>query len=333
MSQGSFDPGSSAAPHAQGAWHHVAIGPCGGDDRLDKALARALPSLSRSRVRALIEAGHVSCDGQTVDDPSRRVKPGQSFDILVPYAKPAEPEPQAIDLVVLHEDPAVLVVDKPAGMVVHPAAGNRDGTLVNALLAHCGARLSGIGGVIRPGIVHRLDKDTSGLMVVAKTDAAHAALAAQFADRTLSRTYLAVVRGAPSRAVDEIDLPIGRDPRNRKRMAVVHRGGKPAITRYRVVRRFGPSGKPPVAGLLECTLGTGRTHQIRVHLAAIGHPILGDALYGGRRRGDALPDAGRQALHAAKLRFVHPTTGETVAFSRDLPYDIKRLIEILEGFK
>ena len=330
MSHGAFDPGSPAVLSAQGARHHVAITPSDGNDRLDKALACALPSLSRSRIRALIEAGLVSCDGRTVDDPSRRVKPGQSFDILVPYPTPAMPEPQAIDLVVVHEDRALLVVDKPAGMVVHPAAGNRDGTLVNALLAHCADELSGIGGVARPGIVHRLDKDTSGLMVVAKTDAAHAALAAQFAERTRSRTYLAVVRGAPSRAEGEVDLPIGRDPRNRKRMAAVRQGGKAAVTRYRIMRRFGPLDRPPLAALLECSLATGRTHQIRVHLAAIGHPVLGDPLYGGGRRGDALPGLSRQALHAARLRFVHPTTQEPVMYESGLPNDIKGLIDRLE---
>ena len=302
--------------------------------RLDKVLADAVADLSRSRIRALIEAGHVSSGGRTIGDPSARVKPGQIFDILIPEPRPAEPVAQAIDLDIVFEDDHLLVVDKPAGLVVHPAAGNPDRTLVNALLAHCGDRLSGIGGVARPGIVHRLDKDTSGLMVVAKSDAAHAGLSAQFADRTLSRTYLAVTEGAPHPARGEIDAPIGRSPQNRRKMAVLPSGGKAALTRYQVERRFGPAVRP-IASLVQCRLATGRTHQIRVHLASIGHPVVGDQLYRARRAG--LPNEhpirqfARQALHATALEFRHPVTGETERFESPLPKDIARLIEALEA--
>ena len=301
--------------------------------RLDKVLAEALDDLSRSRLRALIEAGHVSSGGRTIGEPSARVKPGQTFDIIIPEPEPAKPLPQAIDLDILYEDDDLLVVNKPAGLVVHPAAGNPDMTLVNALLAHCGNQLSGIGGVARPGIVHRLDKDTSGLMVVAKSNTAHTGLSAQFADRTLSRTYLAVVEGAPSPARGEVDAPIGRSPRNRRKMAVVRSGGKEALTRYRVLRRFGPPERP-LASLVECSLATGRTHQIRVHLASIGHPVVGDPLYHGRRSGLAADHPirrfPRQALHATALRFRHPRSGEMHAFNRDLPSDISALIAELE---
>ena len=305
----------------------VSVGSTGG--RLDKALADALPALSRSRLRALIEAGHVSCGGRTIDNPSNRVKPGQTFEIMLPHPEPAEPLPQAMDLRIVYEDEAVLVLDKPAGLVVHPAAGNRDRTLVNALLAHCGDTLSGVGGVARPGIVHRLDKDTSGLMVVAKTDMAHRALSAQFADRTLSRTYLALVRGVPIPAAGVIDRPIGRDPRNRKRMAVVSRNGKPALTRYRVMACFGGDERPAPVSLVECALSTGRTHQIRVHMASIGHPILGDPLYGGRRTVEEGSGIGRQALHAACLRFVHPSSGKMMQWESEPPEDFERLVSHL----
>ena len=300
--------------------------------RLDKVLADALADLSRVRVRALIEAGQVSSGGGTIGDPSARVKPGQTFDIIIPEPRPAEPVAQAIDLDIIYEDDDLLVVDKPAGLVVHPAAGNPDRTLVNALLAHCGDRLSGIGGVARPGIVHRLDKDTSGLMVVAKSDAAHAGLSAQFADRTLSRTYLAVVEGAPHPARGEIDAAIGRSPHNRRKMAVVRTGGKPALTRYRVKQRFGPPERP-LASLVECSLATGRTHQIRVHLASIGHPVVGDPLYRGRRAGvpadHPIRRFGRQALHATALRFRHPVRGDMARFESPIPDDMSYLIKDL----
>lgn len=313
---------------APGERRLVVVAPDDASGRLDKTLAAEAAELSRSRLQALIAEGRVTSDGRTIDDPSYRVKPGQRFEILIPPAEPAVPEPQAIALDVVYEDRDLLVVDKPAGMVVHPAAGNPDRTLVNALLAHCGAGLSGIGGVVRPGIVHRLDKDTSGLMVVAKNDAAHAALSAQFADRTLSRTYLAVTRGTPPRT-GEVNAPIGRSPRDRKKMAVVERGGKPALTRYRVLRPLGPG-----AALVECELATGRTHQIRVHMASIGHPLVGDPLYGGPVRGKdpwiaAMKRFPRQALHAAKLRFRHPADGREMRFDSPLPADLRDLIGAL----
>ncbi|NNG02821.1 MAG: RluA family pseudouridine synthase [Inquilinus sp.] len=329
----SLPPGTADAANSAATRHRVAAGLAQSGERLDRLLAAALPEVSRSRVQALIAAGHVSSGGRTIGDASARVKPGQTFDIIIPEPAPAEPLAQAIDLAIVYEDDDLLVVDKPAGLVVHPAPGNPDKTLVNALLAHCAGRLSGIGGVQRPGIVHRLDKDTSGLMVVAKTDIAHAGLSAQFADRTLSRTYLAVVDGVPAKAAGEIDAPIGRSPRNRKKMAVVRRGGKPALTRYRVVRRLGGERRS-AASLVECTLATGRTHQIRVHLASIGHPVIGDPLYRGRRAD--LPEDHpsrrfpRQALHAAALRFVHPRDGEPRRFASDLPADMTVLIEELE---
>ena len=321
-----------AAPAAERT-RQVTVPDSASGGRLDKVLADALADLSRSRLRALIEAGHVSTGGRTIGDPSARVKPGQTFDIIIPEPRPADPVAQAIDLDIVYEDDDLLVVDKPAGLVVHPAAGNPDMTLVNALLAHCGDRLSGIGGVARPGIVHRLDKDTSGLMVVAKSDAAHAGLSAQFADRTLSRTYLALVDGAPHPARGEINAAIGRSPHNRRKMAVVPTGGKPALTRYRVLRRFGPAERP-LASLVECKLATGRTHQIRVHLASIGHPVVGDPLYRGRLAGlpadHPLRLFRRQALHATALRFRHPISGEKRQFESPIPSDISSLINDLQ---
>lgn len=310
--------------------------------RLDKVLTDLLadlpaggaaepgPALSRSRLKALIAAGLVSLDGRTIDDPSAPVKPGQRIDLALPPARPAQPQPEAIDLAIVYEDELIIVVDKPAGMVVHPAAGNPAGTLVNALLAHCGAGLSGIGGVARPGIVHRLDKDTSGLMVVAKTDRAHQALAAQFADRSLSRDYAALVRGVPRPAERDIAAPIGRDPHNRKRMAVVARGGKPALTRYRAVRAYAP-----YACLLDCRLQTGRTHQIRVHLAWVGHPIVGDPLYARplpprAPAAETLNPFPRQALHAKGLRLIHPGSCTEMRFDSPLPADFRALLERLE---
>ncbi len=323
------DPVAAVQVTDQPGRRRVVAGPEDAGGRLDKVLAGALDGLSRSRIQALIEAGRVGSGGRTIDDPSLRVKPGQIFDVEVPAAVPDEPAPQSIALPIVHEDDALLVIDKPAGMVVHPAAGNRDGTLVNALLAYCGDRLSGIGGVIRPGIVHRLDKDTSGLMVVAKTDAAHAALSAQFADRSLSRTYLAVVRGVPRPAQGTIAAPIGRSSHDRKKMAVTGRG-RPAVTRYRLLEPLGA-----MAALLDCRLGTGRTHQIRVHLASIGHPVIGDPVYGGPVRGTGAGAAAarafpRQALHAAGLRFIHPVRGEAVSFESALPADIAGLIAALK---
>lgn len=303
-------------------------------ERLDKALAAAAATLSRSRVKALIDAGQLAVDGRTIDDASHRVKPGQSWVLEVPAPAPALPQPQDIPLDILHEDDWLLVINKPAGMVVHPAAGNADGTLVNALLHHCRGSLSGIGGVARPGIVHRLDKETSGLMVVAKTDAAHQALSAQFADRSLSRTYQAIVWGLPNPREGRIETRIGRHPSNRQKMAVVTRGGKEAVTLYRVIRPLGLK-----ACLVECRLKTGRTHQIRVHMTHIGHALVGDPVYGNQSRpvkglgaaaAEAAASLGRQALHAAEIRFLHPADGRERQFSCPLPLDMSRLITILE---
>ena len=304
--------------------------------RLDRLLARHLPQLSRSRVKALIVAGHVTADGATISDPSHRVKPGQKFIITVPEARPAKPQAQAIALDIVYEDADLIVVNKPAGMVIHPAPGNPDMTLVNALIAHCGDSLSGIGGELRPGIVHRLDKDTSGLIVVAKNDPSHRALSAAFAAHDIERAYLAIVWGTPVPAAGEIGGNIGRHPTDRKRMAIVARGGKPALTRYRVLRRLGPA-----ASLVECRLATGRTHQIRVHMAAIGHPVVGDPTYGrmtavrssvldeGTRR--AVHDFHRQALHAYLLGFQHPRGQMPVRWETEIPSDMKDLIQVLEG--
>ncbi len=307
-----------------------------GGGRLDKFLATALPALSRTRLKALIEEGRVSLGAATIADPSYRVKPGDVFTLAVPAPVPAKPRPQEIPLSIVYEDDQVIVIDKPAGLVVHPAPGNRENTLVNALLAHCGGSLSGIGGVMRPGIVHRLDKDTSGLLVAAKTDAAHAALARQFAAHSVTRAYRALVWGVPKPASGRISGNIGRNPRNRKKMAVVKKGGKPAATTYRVLKRFGAE-----ASLIECRLATGRTHQIRVHLAAIGHPVLGDPAYGRpppRGRCGPLPEPikaglkrlGRQALHAYLIGFDHPITGKRLEFSSDIASDISSLINELE---
>lgn len=320
-----------------GTRHLVAAGPADAGERLDRLIAARVAALSRSRVKALIEEGRVVAvgdGGATITNPSHRVKPGQRFAILVPDPLSAAPGAQHLALDIVYEDDDLIVIDKPPGMVVHPAPGNPDRTLVNALLAHCGDSLSGIGGVKRPGIVHRLDKDTSGLLVAAKNDLAHASLSSQFAGRSIERLYRAVVWGVPTRATGEIAGAIGRDPRNRKRMAVVSRGGKPALTRYRVIRRLGGGA----ASLVELKLATGRTHQIRVHLAAIGHPVVGDPVYAGRHgRGRTGPGAaasaalGRQALHAAVLGFSHPRTGTTCKFESLIPKDINMLMKSFES--
>ncbi|MCP5367962.1 MAG: RluA family pseudouridine synthase [Hyphomicrobiales bacterium] len=302
--------------------------------RADRFLAGAVPALSRARIQALMAAGRVARDGAPATDPAGKVRAGQCWTVTEPPPVPAEPRAQAIPLVVVFEDADLIVVDKPAGLVVHPAAGNPENTLVNALLAHCGAGLSGIGGVARPGIVHRLDKDTSGLMVAAKSDRAHAGLAAQFAAHSLERAYRALVWGLPAPARGTIEGAIGRSPANRKKMAVVTRGGKAAVTRYRVERAFAGA-----ASLVECRLQTGRTHQIRVHMAHIGHPLVGDPVYGrgraARRAGlpavarAALAAFPRQALHAYLIGFSHPVTGEALRFESDLPPDFNELVEIL----
>ncbi|WP_374449256.1 RluA family pseudouridine synthase [Stella sp.] len=304
-------------------------------ERADRFLAARFDGVSRSRIKGLIEGGAVTVDGATLSDPSLRVKAGQTFAIVVPEPEPAEPEAQDIRLAVVYEDEEVIVVDKPAGMVVHPAPGNPDRTLVNALLAHCGASLRGIGGVRRPGIVHRIDKDTSGLLVAAKSEPALTGLQRQFADHSARRSYLAVVWGVPNPLAGEIEGDIGRHPVDRQRMAIVARGGRPALTRYRTIRRVGSR-----ASLLECRLATGRTHQIRVHLAARGHPLVGDPVYG-RTRGArnagadaaaraALAGFSRQALHAATLGFSHPITGKWLEFESPLPEDMGTLLARLE---
>ena len=314
----------------------VAPAPEDEGERLDAVIARRHGALSRTRAQSLIRAGHVTTGGRTVSEADYRVKGGQIFAIFVPDSTPASPKPEAIPLAVLYEDEHLIVIDKPAGLVVHPAPGHQEGTLVNALLAHCGPSLTGIGGVRRPGIVHRLDKDTSGVMVAAKTDASYAGLQAQFATRRAARRYVAAVWGVPAPRAGEISGAIGRNPRNRKKMAVVARGGKAALTRYRVERSLAGGA----ASLVTCQLATGRTHQIRVHLAAKGHPVIGDPLYGapaGKRK--ALPKGaaqaaaalGRQALHAQTLGFVHPVTGKDLSFSSELPYDINQLIAFLES--
>ena len=316
----------------------VAPPPDAAGGRLDRVLAEALPDLSRTRIKRLIEAGAVSLRdaGGTIEEPSYRVKPGQSFAVIVPESADPLPAGERIPLDIVYEDDDLIVVDKNAGLVVHPAPGNPDGTLVNALIAHCGASLSGIGGVRRPGIVHRLDKLTSGLMAVAKNDRSHNALAAQFKARSIVRAYTAFAWGAPARPAGEIEGNIGRSARNRKKMAVLATGGRPALTRYRTVRSYGAG-----ACRLECRLATGRTHQIRVHLASRGLPVIGDAAYGGgltpaRRRnmdprGAATVAAlERQALHAHRLGFRHPGSGEELVFESDLPNELKLLENALK---
>jgi len=296
--------------------------------RLDRALASLLPDLSRERVKALILEGRVSGpDGRAAGDPALKVKAGTVFAVHLPAPAPAEAVPQAIDLVIPYEDAHLIVVDKPAGMVVHPAAGNPDGTLVNALLHHCAGQLSGIGGVARPGIVHRIDKDTSGLLVVAKTDQAHEGLAKQFKDHSIARRYLAIVNGRPVPPAGRIDTWIGRSDADRKKMAVQREGrGKRAITHYRTLERLDR------AALVECRLETGRTHQVRVHMAHLGHPLLGDPVYGrGGPHRALLAELGfrRQALHAAYLGFIHPITREAVTFESPITDDMQKLFSHL----
>ena len=300
--------------------------------RLDKALAEA-SGLSRARVQALIADGAVEIGGTPAASPSSRVAAGAVFRIALPPAAEPEARPQAIPLAIVHEDEHLIVIDKPAGMVVHPAAGNADGTLVNALLHHCGESLSGIGGVARPGIVHRIDKDTSGLIVVAKTDAAHEGLAAQFAEHSVHRRYLAVTGGHPRPAEGTIEGRIGRSDANRKKMSVLPPAssrGKHAVTHYRMIDRLGH------AALIECRLETGRTHQVRVHCASIGHALLGDPLYGSTPKAlrpvIARLGFARQALHAAELGFMHPVLRKKVHFESVLPHDMQELIDELDRF-
>lgn len=309
--------------------------------RLDRVLAAHIATMSRSRLKTLILAGQVKIAARTIRDPAASVNSGDTVIVTLPPPEKASPEGEVIPLNVIYEDDAIIVIDKPKGLVVHPAAGHPSGTLVNALIAHCGASLSGIGGVKRPGIVHRLDKDTTGLMVAAKTDNAHRALSKQFAEKTegpLKRGYLALVWGAPDRPKGTIDAPLGRHAHARDKQAV-RESGRPAVTYWHVLERFpGPDGKP-IASLLACTLETGRTHQIRVHLAHIGHPILGDATYGtgfktkasrlGPQARAALEALGRQALHAYLLTIEHPETGDALEFRSELPGDLRRLRDAL----
>lgn len=313
-------------------------------ERLDRLLGRRHGDISRSRFQELIAAGRVMVDGRTIVDANRRVKPGETLGFSLPEPAPARPQAEAISLSVVFEDSHLMVIDKPAGLVVHPGHGNWTGTLVNALIAHCGDSLAGIGGERRPGIVHRLDKDTSGVMVVAKTDQANRGLAEQFAahgrDGRLVRTYRAVVWGRPPRRVGIIDAAVGRKSTNRTKMDVVSaQAGRDAVTRYEVLESFPPGEERPRASLLKCVLETGRTHQIRVHMAHIGHPLLGDATYGAGFKASAgtlgiaaqaaLAALSRQALHAAELGFIHPATGERLHFEVPPPQDFAELIDAL----
>jgi 23S rRNA pseudouridine1911/1915/1917 synthase len=306
--------------------------------RLDRVLAARIPELSRSRLKTLILAGEVAIDGRTIRDPSERVKSGTSVSVNVPDAEPAKPQGENISLNIVFEDDDLIVLDKPAGLVVHPAAGHHTGTLVNALIAHCGESLSGIGGVKRPGIVHRLDKDTSGLLVVAKNDRTHKALSAQFADHgregPLERGYFAFVWGGLPRQRGTVDAPLDRHPHSRTKHAA-REGGREAVTHWQMAESYTGNDGKPVASLIECRLETGRTHQIRVHMAHIGHPLMGDETYGTGFKTKAarlFPNAqkaleglGRQALHAYLLAIEHPKTGQTLEFKSELPGDLARL--------
>lgn len=303
--------------------------------RLDKYLADHVAALSRARIQALMADGYIFLGDGVAQNPSAKVKAGEVYTVHVPPVVAAEPEAQEIPLDVVFEDDDVIVIDKPPGLVVHPAAGNADGTLVNALLAHCKGSLSGIGGVARPGIVHRLDKGTGGLLIAAKNDAAHEGLSRQFADHTLDRAYYALVWGVPKPLSGQIEGQIGRSPNNRQKMAVVERGGKYALTRYKVLKVFGD-----VAALVECRLATGRTHQIRVHMTSIGHPLIGDPVYGGGVRSKrmklsqeaqaAVAALDHQALYAFELGFFHPRTGEKVLLIRNKPKFISDICIELE---
>jgi 23S rRNA pseudouridine1911/1915/1917 synthase len=309
-------------------------------ERLDKVLGVTFPDISRARFQKLIVGGHALVDGKIVTDVGQKLKPGQSITVTLPLPEPAEPQPENIALEIVHEDRHLIVINKPPGLVVHPAAGHASGTLVNALLGHCGDSLSGIGGVKRPGIVHRLDKDTSGLLVVAKNDKAHQALSEQFAahgrDGNLQRTYIALVWGVPDRSHGTITTRLGRSTTNRQKIAVTksETNSREAITHYEVAERFGE-----MASLIRCNLETGRTHQIRVHMAHIGHPVLGDATYGAgfktaiSRLSDsaklALNTLNQQALHAETLGFLHPSTGKPMLFSAPPPMPFLQLLKEL----
>ncbi len=315
--------------------HHIVADTDG--NRLDRMLADALPNHSRTRIKGLIENGQLTSAGATITAPSYRVKSGEEFTLDIPAAEPAVPQAEEIKLDVIYEDNDLIVIDKPSGLVVHPAPGNSSGTLVNALLAHCGESLSGIGGVKRPGIVHRLDKETSGLMVIAKNDHTHVDLSDQFSARTINRAYQALIWGVPRPGIGIIEGNIGRNRQNRKKMAVLENGGKHAKTGYKVIKRYGDR-----ASLVECRLATGRTHQIRVHMAHIGHPVIGDPVYGGgtsRARRSSLDTEllsyikklNGQALHAVELGFRHPVSADAVKFLSHLPIEMRELIALLES--
>jgi 23S rRNA pseudouridine1911/1915/1917 synthase len=315
------------------AHHALVVAPADVGERLDRFVAAHLPHLSRARVQALIDEGHVRVSGAHARA-ALKLQAGQSVDVDEPEPEPAIPQPEAIPLRVVHEDAHLLVLDKPAGLVVHPGAGARSGTLVNALLHHV-RDLSGVGGVLRPGIVHRLDRGTSGLLVVAKDDATHRALARQFAERDVEKEYLALVLGVPAPRVGEITAPIGRDPVHRQRMSTRAPRGRAARSRYAVVEAFDG------AALLRVRIHTGRTHQIRVHLASLGHPVAGDTAYGGGRKPACRTEAARAALlslerpalHAARLAFTHPAKGERVAFESPLPEDLDRVVGALRSVR
>jgi 23S rRNA pseudouridine1911/1915/1917 synthase len=300
-----------------------------GTGRLDRALAEALPEISRARIQALVAEGNLRVNGAVEFDSSAKKFAGLPFALTFPPLKPDKAQPQQIDLVIPYEDDFLLIVDKPAGLVVHPSAGHPDGTLVNALLHHCQGRLSGIGGIERPGIVHRIDKDTSGLLVIAKTDAAHEGLAKLFALHDIDRQYWAVVSGIPAPPASSIRTQIGRSTSDRKKMAVLSEGrGKHAVTHFKTEKTFEKTA------LVSCTLETGRTHQVRVHMAHIGHPLIGDATYSNRQKtykiGPNQSVFARQALHARHLGFIHPITGKVMQFNSNLPADIQELLSELD---
>jgi 23S rRNA pseudouridine1911/1915/1917 synthase len=337
------DTSSHSGPN-NGQRLEVTVGGDEGSPRLDRVLAVLRPELSRSRLKALILAGSVTARGTLIRDPAYHVAKGDTITIDVPEATAPEPRGENIALDIVYEDEDIIVIDKPKGLVVHPAAGHETGTLVNALIAHCGASLSGIGGVRRPGIVHRLDKDTTGLMVVAKNDRAHQSLTAQFADhgRTgpMRRGYLAFIWGTPKRVRGTVDAPIDRHPFAREKMAV-RDSGREAVTHWELQATFNGRDGKPVASLLACQLETGRTHQIRVHLSHIGHPLMGDTVYGphfktkagqlGPKGQAVLADLGRQALHAYLLALEHPRTGELLHWEAALPEDLLLLRSALEA--
>lgn len=318
--------------------HHFIICDSQAGYRLDKAITILMPSFSRARIQALIEAGHVTHQGSHTVSPSMKVKKGDMVQVIVPASVLTHPLPQDISLDIVYEDDDLLVLNKPAGMVVHPAPGHLENTLVNALLAHCGTALSSVGGVWRPGIVHRLDKDTSGLMVIAKNDDAHQGLSMQFRDRTLSRHYQALVWGIISSPEGDIQTCIGRNPHNRQKMAVVSCEGKPAHTLYHTRRIFTAAEGVVAVSWVECQLQTGRTHQIRVHMAHMGHPILGDPIYGSVPQSvqkivpKFLKHIRRQALHAYKLILTHPRSGRSMAFEQKLAPDIVDLLQQMEAW-